>query len=103
MDHREQIRQAYYMDGRSILPVAPERQLDHRTIRKALREPGPPRHMLRHGRVGPVPAPFVAQIDTWLQRVLAHPSKQRHTARRIIERLVDGHGFGGVSPPYAST
>jgi len=96
VDQREQIRRAYYVDGRSIRQIAQEGHRDRRTIRKALRDAGPPRYTLREPRARPVLGPFVALIDTWLKEDLSRPLKQRHTAQRIFERLVEEHGFKGV-------
>ncbi len=36
-----------------------------------------------------------AQVDQWLEADLRMPRKQRHTARRVHERLVDECGFEG--------
>ena len=95
VDQRERIRRSYYVDGWSIRRIAREGHWDRRTIRKALRDAGPPRYTLRELRTRPVLAPYVAQIDAWLGADLASPPKQRHTARRIFERLVAEYGFKG--------
>ena len=39
--------------------------------------------------------PFTDIIDRILEEDLARPKKQRHTAKRIFERLRDEHGFEG--------
>ena len=38
---------------------------------------------------------FTGFIDQWLQDDLSRNRKQRHTAKRIFERLRDEHGFRG--------
>jgi len=38
---------------------------------------------------------FTGFIDQWLQDDLNRPPKQRHTAKRIFERLRDEHQFQG--------
>ena len=38
---------------------------------------------------------FTGFIDQWLQEDLGSPRKQRHTAKRIFERLCDEHRFQG--------
>ncbi len=38
---------------------------------------------------------FAAIVDAWLEADLRMPAKQRHTARRVFDRLVDEHGFDG--------
>ena len=38
---------------------------------------------------------FTAKIDQWLFEDLERPKKQRHTVKRIFERLRDEEGFTG--------
>ena len=38
---------------------------------------------------------FTGFVDQWLQEDLSRNRKQRHTAKRIFERLRDEHGFNG--------
>jgi transposase len=38
---------------------------------------------------------FTEIIDTWLREDLDRPRKQRHTAKRVLDRLRDEHGFTG--------
>ncbi|MEM9223395.1 MAG: hypothetical protein AAGB11_13455 [Pseudomonadota bacterium] len=38
---------------------------------------------------------FTWIIDQWLLEDAGRPCKQRHTARRIADRLRDEHGFTG--------
>jgi hypothetical protein len=38
---------------------------------------------------------FIAIIDQWLEADRAVPRKQRHTAKRVFDRLRDEHGFAG--------
>jgi len=95
VDQREQIRRAYYVEGKSIRQIAREGRRDRRTVRKALRDAGPPRYTLKEPRARPVLAPFVVLIDTWLKEAPSRAPKQRHTAQRIFERLVEEHRFKG--------
>jgi len=43
----------------------------------------------------PVLGRYISIIDGWLDRDMREPRKQRHTAKRIWERLRDEHGFAG--------
>jgi len=95
VDQREEIRRAYYVDGKSIRRIAREGHHDRRTVRKALRDAGPPRYTLQQPRARPILGPYVELIDRWLEEDLSQPPKQRHTARRIYCRLVEEHGFVG--------
>ena len=38
---------------------------------------------------------FTVIIDQWLREDLGRLKKQRHTAKRVFERLRDEHGFAG--------
>ena len=95
MDQREQIRRAYFIEGKSIRHIAGQGHHDRRTVRKALHDAGPPRYTLREPRPRPVLGPFLGLIDRWLAEDQQRPSKQRHTARRIYHRLVAEYGFRG--------
>lgn len=95
MNHREQIRRAYFIEGKSIRQIARDGHHDRRTVRRALQDAGPPRYTLRESRPKPVLGPFVDTIDQWLAEDRHSPPKQRHTARRIYHRLVEEHQFPG--------
>jgi transposase len=95
VDQREQIRRAYFIEGKSIRQIAREGHYHRRTIRQALRDAGPPRYTLRQPRARPVLGPYVHLIQQWLAEDLARPPKQRHTAHRIYQRLVAEYGFPG--------
>lgn len=43
----------------------------------------------------PVLGPFIPIIDQWLEGDMKERKKQRHTAKRIYDRLVAEHGFAG--------
>ncbi|MHB9145722.1 MAG: hypothetical protein ACYC5Y_10365 [Symbiobacteriia bacterium] len=43
----------------------------------------------------PVMGPFVEVVKAWLKADEAVPRKQRHTTRRIYDRLVTECGFTG--------
>ncbi|MFW0858707.1 MAG: IS21 family transposase [Dehalococcoidia bacterium] len=43
----------------------------------------------------PIIGPFEEIVDTWLLEDSLSPKKQRHTARRIYDRLVSEHEFSG--------
>ena len=95
VEEKEIIRRLYFIEGKSIRQIARERHHDRRAIRKALRDAGPPRYTLKAPRPRPALGPYLAVIDRWLEEDRERPSKQRHTARRIYERLVTEFGFQG--------
>jgi len=65
------------------------------TVRKMMAYSVPPGYR----RQAPVRRPkldaFIAIIDQWLEADRAVPRKQRHTAKRVFDRLRDEHGFTG--------
>jgi len=66
VDQKEQIRRAFYIEGKSIRQIAWEQHHDRRTVRAAIRDAGPSHYSLAKPRSRPVLGPFVATIDEWL-------------------------------------
>ena len=95
MNQREQIRRAYFIEGKSIRGIAREGHHDRKTVRKAIHDAGPSSYTLSNARPRPVLGAFVAIIDRWLSEDEAQPRKQHHTARRIYHRLVAEHNYSG--------
>ena len=54
VDGIEEIRRAYFIEGKSIRRIAREGHHDRRTVRKALQDSGPPRYRLGQPRARPV-------------------------------------------------
>lgn len=95
VEHYELIRRKHFVDGMSGRAIAEELGHSRKFVSKALRHPIPPGYRLAKTRPRPTLDPVRPLIDAWLEEDLARPRKQRHTARRIYERLVDEHGFRG--------
>ena len=93
----EAIRRAYYQGHKSIRAIAREQGHGRDVIRATLAgtEPGPPRYRLRQPKPQPVRAAIAPLVDTWLTADQAAPRKQRHTAKRVYDRLVAEHGYTG--------
>jgi transposase len=87
----EQIRKTHERDELSIHALARHFGVHRRTVREALASPIPPPRKQTE-RPSPTLGPWKAIIDDWLAADLKVPKKQRHTARRIWQRLVDEHG-----------
>ncbi len=84
-------------DGWSIREISRRSGWSRQAIRKALAAPAaPPRYELSAPRPSPVMGPYLDLVRDWLEDDEAAPPKQRHTARRIYDRLVDEHGFSGA-------
>jgi transposase len=93
----EAIRRAYYHEHKSVRAIARDLGHGRRVVREAIAgtTPQPRRYRLTKRKARPVLDPVVALIDAWLVADEAAPRKQRHTAKRVYDRLVAEHGFGG--------
>ncbi|HTQ88830.1 MAG TPA: IS21 family transposase, partial [Streptosporangiaceae bacterium] len=84
------IRFDWQRQGMSIRSLARKYDVHRRTVRQAIASPVPPDRKTPE-RAAPVRAAVTGWIDAMLREDLAAPRKQRHTARRIFERLRDEH------------
>jgi transposase len=90
----EQIRRDWRAGGSSIRELADRHHVHRRTVRQALASALPPPRRAYPPRPRPAIGPYAAVIDGWLVADRDVPPKQRHTARRIWQRLVAEHGAG---------
>ena len=89
------VRRACMVDGMSIREASRMFGVHRDTVRKMLENPVPPGYRMRRPRRRRKLERYTAIIDRILRDDLDLPRKQRHTAKRIHERLRDEHGFGG--------
>ncbi len=89
------VRRACHVEGLSERGAARRFGLARETVRKMLRHSEPPGYRRRQPPKRPKLDPFTAIIDRILEEDRAVHRKQRHTAKRIFERLRDEHGFTG--------
>jgi len=94
MDQYEHIRTAHRAYGQSISAISRTTGHSRNTIRKALNEESS-EYSPRQHQVYPVLKPFMETIDGWLKDDKQQPRKQRHTAQRVFNRLVDELNFTG--------
>jgi transposase len=87
----EQIRKVREREDASVRELARRFRVHRRDVRQALASSTPPPRKTTAPRRAPVLGPYTAIIDAWLAADAGAPRKQRHTARRIWERLVDEH------------
>ena len=90
-----QVRRSVFVEGLSERDAARRFGLARATVRKMLRYAVPPGYRRRQPVLRPKLDRFTGIIDQILQADREQPRKQRHTAKRIFERLRDEHGLGG--------
>jgi transposase len=88
----EQIRRDRDREGLSIHELARRHGVHRRAVRQALESAVPPVKRTPVGRPAPKLGPYRVVIDGWLEADRTAPRKQRHTAKRIHQRLVDELG-----------
>ena len=90
-----QVRRSVYVEGISEREAAQRFGLARETVRKMLRYATPPGYQRRQPVRRPKLGPFTGIIDQILESDREQPRKQRHTAKRILDRLREEHGFDG--------
>lgn len=88
VEQYEFIRRDARDEGLSIRALAKKHKVHRRTVRQALEDPTPPVRKPPE-RVAPVLGPYVATVRGWLVADQLVPRKQRHTARRVWQRLIE--------------
>jgi transposase len=96
VNEKEEIRRAHYIEGKSIRQIQREMGHHRETIRKALEGGEVPRYEQQALRPSPVLDRVKPVIDQWLAEDRDRPVKQRHTAKRIYERLTTEYAFTGA-------
>jgi transposase len=98
MENWAEIRRRVLVDGQSKRSVCREFDIHWDTLQKILHHSGPPPYRRAVARPKPKLEPYLPVIHQILDDDKKAPKKQRHTARRIFERLRDEHGYqGGLS------
>jgi len=95
VDLYSRVRRACHVEGMSKSAAARHFGIDRKTVAKMLEHSVPPGYRRTSPPVRPKLDPFVAIIDQILEEDKSRLKKQRHTAKRIHERLRDEHGFNG--------
>jgi transposase len=88
----ERIRRDHEVEGLGLRALARRHGVHRRTVRQALESAVPAERKRPEGRPAPKLGEYRELIDSWLIADREAPRKQRHTARRIWERLRDEHG-----------
>jgi len=87
----ERIRRDSRDRGLSVRTLAKRHGVHRRTVRQALADATPPTRKVPD-RVAPATGQYVDLVRRWLIEDQRAPRKQRHTARRIWQRLVEEEG-----------
>jgi transposase len=95
VDLYARVRRACHVEGLSQRQAARVFGIDPKTVAKMLRFAVPPGYRRGKPPVRPKLGPLLPVIDRILEEDQGRPRKQRHTARRIFERLKAEHGFAG--------
>ena len=92
MELFEEIRRDRRSEGLSIRELAERHKVHRRAVRQALASALPPPRKEYVARPRPATDQWSEVIDAWLVADKDVPRKQRHTARRVWQRLVAEHG-----------
>ena len=92
----EQIRRDHEQQGLSVRALAKRYGVHRRAVRQALEDAVPPPRKTP-ARRAPRLDGVKPTIDRWLREDLDAPRKQRHTAQRVWQRLVDEHDMVELS------
>ena len=92
MEQYEAIRRDRRLDPEvGVRELARRHAVHRRDVRRALASATPPARKIPE-RVAPALGAHEATVRGWLREDMAAPPKQRHTARRVWQRLVAEHG-----------
>ena len=92
------VRHAVQIGGMSRRAAAEKFGIDPRTVAKMLKFSVPPGYVRRKPPFRPKLDAFTGVIEEILAADKHRPKKQRHTSKRVFERLRDEHGFtGGIT------
>ena len=89
------VRRAHFVEGLSQRQIARDFGISRDSVSKMLRYSEPPGYRRTAPVQRPKLDPYISIIDSWLEEDKSRPRKQRHTAKRIFERLRDEHQFDG--------
>src|SRR5512138_1506167 len=95
MENWAEIRRRVLVDGLSQRAACREYDIHWDTLRKILDHPEPPGYRRTAPRPKPKLDPFLPVNHQILEGDRKAPRKQRHTARRVFERLRDEYGYQG--------
>ena len=97
MEQWTEIRRRVLVEGISRRQILRETGLHWQTLKKILDHSGPPGYRQAAARPKKKLGPYVGRIEQILKEDRTMPKKQRHTAKRIFERLRQEGYEGGYT------
>ena len=95
MEMYARVRRACMVEGMGVREAAREFGLHRDTVRKMLKYSIPPGYRRSKPVRRPKLEPYIGVIEGILEEDRGAPKKQRHTVKRIYDRLREEHGFTG--------
>ena len=95
MDNWAEIRRRVLADGLSGRAACREYKIHWKTLKRILDNPEPPGYRRTKPSRPSILDPLLPVVRQILEDDRKAPKKQRHTAKRIFERLRDEHGYQG--------
>jgi transposase len=95
MDNWAEIRRRVLADGLSGRAACREYKIHWKTLKRILDNPEPPGYRRTKPKRPSILEPLLPVLHQILEDDTKAPKKQRHTAKRVFERLRDEHGYQG--------
>jgi transposase len=95
MEWWSRIRRKVLVDGVPKRQILREEGIHYKTLQKILEHSEPPGYIRKQPSTKPVIGPHLDTIQRIIKEDRQRPKKQRHTAKRIFERLRDENGYQG--------
>ncbi len=92
----EVIRKEHIIEGESIRGIARRRRIHRRMVRQAIKNAIPPKPKPMDREPTVLTRALRAIVDRWLTEDRKAPRKQRHTAKRVFDRLRREEGYTGA-------
>lgn len=89
------MRWLHYREERSGNQIAKEFGYSRKTVQKYLKDPNAPKYKLKQARQQPLREKWREAVSKILEADKTAPRKQRHTAKRIFDRLVKEQQYDG--------
>ncbi len=95
MEEYIEVRRLRHQEGLSVRQISRQTGIHRKTIDKILEFGAPPGYRRKKPPRRPVLGPFIPMIEAIFDEDEDAPPKQRHTAKRIFDRLREEHGYPG--------